>query len=149
MEMNTLSLIVDFLTLISSITIALILYRASRKIENQNFSNALKDSWITIDSTILSNDKLLIEADFLIHPESSNDSIEVKRRRWICYMVGNTLSVNYNGIVNKLMPDSRGSMVSLERTLKGMTRHPEFMQVVDYFYEDGFKKLVRKVERRA
>lgn len=142
------SLLIDLLSLGASIAIAVVLYRTSRTIERQNFSNSLRSAWIDIDSVALQDEATLHEIDFLLHPDKHTDPIAIKRRRWICYMIGNTLSVNYNGIKAKLLPDVDGSFHSLQRSLEGLTRHPEFMQVTEYFYEDEFRSLCRDIAAR-
>ena len=141
-------IIIEFFSLIVSIFISLLLYITSRKIETQNFSNSLRNSWISIDSNVLSNDELLSEADFLLHPEHRNDSLEMKRRRWLCYMIGNTLSVNYNGITHKLLPDPEASKASLIKSLEGLTQHPEFMDITKYFYEKDFILLCEEIQKK-
>lgn len=142
------SLLINLLSLGASIAIAVVLYRTSRTIERQNFSNSLRNAWIDIDSVALQDEATLHEIDFLLHPDRKDDPIEIKRRRWLCYMIGNTLSVNYNGIKSKLLPDVDGSFHSLQRSLEGLTRHPEFMQVTEYFYEDEFRILCRDIASR-
>lgn len=143
-----LSLFISFLSLVASIAIALILYFASKKIETQNFSNSLRDSWIQIDSAVLSDEKLLIEIDDLLHPEHKVSSVDEKRRRWLCYMIANTLSVNYNGIKHKLLPDPKASKESLIHSLEGLTQHKEFMDIVKYFYEKDFRDFCVTIHNR-
>ncbi|WP_109699473.1 hypothetical protein [Chitinophaga deserti] len=145
---NDISLLISFLSLVSSIALALILYYATKKIETQNFSNTLRDSWIQIDGTILSNERLLIEIDDLLHPNKKSSTIEEKRRRWLCFMIANTLSVNYNGIKHKLLPDPKASEESLIHSLEGLTQHDEFMEIVKYFYEKDFRDFCWKIHDR-
>lgn len=145
---DLLSLIISVLSLVSSIAIALILYSASKKIEIQGFSNTLRDCWIQTDSLVLSNDMLLTEMDYLLHPDQRDSTIAEKRRRWLSYLIANTLSVNYNGIKHNLLPDPKASEDSLIRSLEGLTRHKEFMDIVDYFYEKDFRDLCYNIHKR-
>lgn len=151
MELTTaesISLIISFLSLVSSIALAVILYFASKKNETQSFSNTLRDSWIQIDSTVLSDEKLLVEVDYLLHPDQKGSTIDEKRRRWLCYMIANTLSVNYNGIRHNLLPDPKASEESLIRSLESLTQHKEFMDLVEYFYERDFRDFCYKIHNR-
>lgn len=142
------TLIISGLSLITSVVIAFILHSAGKKIETQNFSNSLRGSWIEIDSTVLTDEKLLYEIDRLIHPAHENSTIDEKKRRWLCYMIANALSVNYNGIRHKLLPDPKGAEASLIKSLEGLTQHPEFMEVVEYSYEKQFKELCYRIRAR-
>src|SRR5690606_13316635 len=135
-----LTLVIGILSLLTSITIAFILHNASKKIETQNFSNSLRASWIDIDSTVLADDRLLEAIDDLLHPGYKGSPIEEKRRRWLCYMISNALSVNFNGIKHRLLPDPKAAEQSLIASLEGLTQHPEFMDIiVNYSYEQDFK----------
>lgn len=122
-----LTLIISALSLITSVVIAYILHSAGKKIETQNFSNSLRSSWIDIDSTVLANEKLLIEIDDLLHPGHRDAPINEKQKRWLCYMIANALAVNYNGIKHGLLPDPKAAEASLIRSLEGLTQHKEFI----------------------
>ena len=121
------------------------LYFASKKIDTQNYTNSIKNSWIAVDTVVLSDEKLLFEADYLLHPDKKNETIEAKRRRWICYLYLNTISTVYNGIKHNLIADRKAANDSLIKSLEGLTRHPEFMEMSEYFYEDGLTDLCREL----
>lgn len=144
-----LTLIISVLSLITSVVIAYIIHSAGKKIETQNFSNSLRSSWIDIDSTVLANEKLLIEIDDLLHPGHRDTPINEKQKRWLCYMIANALAVNYNGIKHGLLPDTKTAEASLIRSLEGLTQHKEFMDVIEYSYEKNFKELCYQVRDRG
>ena len=64
-------------------------------------------------------------------------------------MIANTLSVNHNGIIHKLLPDIERSKESLVNSLEGLTQHPEFMELVKYFYEKDFRDLCYEVHKKV
>jgi hypothetical protein len=142
---QALDIIVTSLSVVASVLIAFILFRTSKKIEKQSYSNELKLLWSQIDSTVLSNNDLLIEADKLIHPDKVSDTIEIKRRRWLCYMLQNAIAITHNGIEKKLMPDPENADKSLSKTLQTLGKNIEYKQVLDYCHEKSLKERCEKI----
>ncbi len=135
-----LDLIIAFLSVLTTAIIAWVLFDAGKKSEKQNYSNELKNLWTQIDSTVLSNDLLLFEADKMIHPNKIGDSIEVKRRRWICYMLQNAIAITQTGITKKLIPDEQNVQKSLDKTLSTLAKNPEYKEVSEYCHEKELKE---------
>ena len=144
-QFEILALIINCLSVLSSLTIAIIVFLASKKIDSQNYTYAVKSAWMTLDSTILADEALLIQADYLLHPEKRDEPIELKKRRWICYLYLNTLSTVYNGIENNLISNPQAARDSLIKTLQGLVRNPEFMEMTEYFYVESLRKLCLEV----
>jgi hypothetical protein len=147
-QFETLSILINFFSLATSVSIAVLLYFASKKIDTQNYTHSIKNAWIALDTAVLSNEQLLVEADYLLHPEKKDEPIEVKRRRWVCYLYLNTISTVYNGIKHKLIEDPKAANASIVKSLEGLTQHPEFMEMSEYFYEDELKDLCRKLHAK-
>ena len=108
-QFEILSILINFFSLATSVSIAVLLYFTSKKIDTQNYTHSIKNAWIALDTAVLSNEQLLVEADYLLHPEKKDEPIEVKRRRWVCYLYLNTISTVYNGIKHKLIEDPKAA----------------------------------------
>lgn len=140
--------IINVLSLATSISIAILLYLASKKIDTQNYTNSIKSAWIAFDTAVLSDEKILSEADYLLHPDKANEPMEAKRRRWICYLYTTAISTAYNGIKHNLVSDPKAVKESIIKSLEGLTQHPEFMEIAEYIYEDGLTELCRELHAK-
>lgn len=138
-------IIVGTMSVLTTAIIAWILFTTGKKSEKQKYLDDLKNLWTQIDAAVLAKDELLVEADRLIHPDRTEDTIEAKRRRWICYMLQNAIAITHTGISKKLFPDTQSVQNSLHKTLSALAKNKEYKQVAEYCHETNLKVTVDSI----
>jgi hypothetical protein len=97
--------IIAFFTLIVTIALTYLVYRATKIIAAIEYSRSIRDAWLSVDSVALSNDEMLKIADKLMDPSTVNDSIELRRKRWLAFMVFNIMVSNFEGKEHSFLKD--------------------------------------------
>jgi hypothetical protein len=97
--------VIGLLTLIVTVVLTYLLYRGTKAIAAIEYSRSLRDAWITLDSVVLSNDEMLKIADKLMDPKAIDDPIDLRRKKWIAFIVFNILASTFEGHEQEFMKD--------------------------------------------
>ncbi|MFF3398253.1 hypothetical protein ACFYW6_07040 [Streptomyces sp. NPDC002659] len=127
-----------------TVVIAWLVHRLTRRIARIEHGRELKNAWIAVDNVVFGDEALLRIADQLTHAGTESDSMEVRRKRWICLMLMNPLSTVFTGISEGLL-DERATVI-LERELYVLVRDDMFFALSqEYTYEPEFAELCRRL----
>jgi hypothetical protein len=108
---------------------------------------SIREWWNTLDQVALSSDEMLVIADELMDPESRDQPLKEKRRKWFTYLVLNTLASSF--VVAQL-----GVTRSYDDTVGGVRHHlrrllvdPDTFRLSQSGYETDFSALCREVRQ--
>lgn len=97
--------IIAFFTLIVTAALTYLVYRGTKTIAGIEYSRSIRDAWLAVDSVALSNDELLNVADRLMDATTINDPIELRRKRWLAFMVLNIMISYFEGQKHEFLKD--------------------------------------------
>lgn len=95
--------VVAFLTLIVTAALTYLVYRGTKAIAAIEYSRSIRDAWLTLDSVALASDDLLTAADKLMDASTAGDPIELRRKRWLTFMVLNIMISTFEGQKSKFL----------------------------------------------
>lgn len=123
---------------------AAVLYYTRKTVALESL-RATRNSWMQVDQVALSDDKNLIFADQLFHPDAAANTDEA-RRRWIAYMALNPVVSEYIAVRENLTAHPRETMEGCRAILKTLLRNEDvFAMTQSGAYIAPFAALCREV----
>lgn len=89
--------VLAFLTLIVTAALTYLVYRGTKNIAAIEYSRSIRDAWLAFDSVALASDDMLIVADKLMDASTAGNPIELRRKRWLTFMVLNIMTSTFEG----------------------------------------------------
>ena len=133
-------------TLIGTIAVALFVWRSQAVMTSRQINKSSRDSWIAIDLAALSNDQLLVSADTLLAPETVNQSLDRRRRRWVAYAVMNILIERYDAAQEGLIGPKEEVIASTREMLRILVADDDVFELTQRSgYESHHMALCRSV----
>lgn len=122
-----------------TVYIAVTVRNAGRKVVAMEQDRAIKEAWIQIDQTALSNSDDLSTLDQMFHPDRQSEDMPEKRKRWLAYMVLNPLEAAWSAAQQKNMPD--GANKSSEGAMRNLVRDKGIAELIqEVVYGEAFKQ---------
>ncbi|MFJ9775707.1 hypothetical protein ACIRVF_31430 [Kitasatospora sp. NPDC101157] len=132
----------------ATVFIAWTVRRGTKRLARIEHDRAIKNAWIAIDTIALSDDRNLEAADLLINPDTEGDSLEERRRRWLCFMFMNPMGATFRGFDGGLFDSSAAA--PYENELYPLASNEVFFAMVKkYAFEPGFVELCERLRRRT
>lgn len=132
-------------TFVVTVMLSLFAYFGTKQIAKIEYGRAIRDAWLTIDTTALSNDEMLKVADLLVDPNSTNDTVEVRRKKWFAYLLLNPLLSGFEGNRKGFLED-KYVRNSLEQTLKPLMADDDIFSLTQgRGYPQDFARYCRKL----
>ena len=127
--------------------LAVVAYKGSRLIAGTEADRATREAWNVLNVTALSDERNLVVADQLMaHEIRSDSSPEQARRRWIGYLLLNTLATGYMTGLRGITASGRFHVELVEYQLGELLRHnPDLFEATQQGYEDEFAALARRI----
>jgi hypothetical protein len=138
--------IVAVATLVATVVVSVLVYIGTRKIARIEHDRGVRESWNTIDALALSDPSVLrLIEEILPAPGSSARDIEMARRKWLAYMLLNTLSSTYNGATRGLTRSKSDALSVCEYHVAALVRHDDIFALTQEGYSDSFAAFCKRV----
>ncbi len=143
--MEFLSLMVNVVSALSSIAVALVVYRFSRNQAKQQLTQAIRTAWITIDQVAIGDPKALeIQSKIFFGDLAADQSFE----RWHALLAMNPIVSAWQ--LGQLDSSNVETVAAAEEMLAKMLRHDAVRKIVlqEKIYEASFRARCQEIYDR-
>jgi hypothetical protein len=132
----------------AAIAIAVVVYRASNLIARMQYEWSVREAWNALDSVALSDERMLVMADRLMDPSSTNRSLEAIQRKWFVFMVLNALASSYMGAKRGLTQSKKDTLSICTHHLSRLVVDDEIFALTQHGYEKDFSAFCRNIREQ-
>lgn len=123
----------------------------SRRLGTLSHDREIRDAWMDIDDTALSNDQLLIIADEILDPHPKGESLKSIRRRWLGYKIMNVVLSHYESanFHHKSSREYKKRISSCEEILRNILEHDDIYEILDgHGYDQDFVSYCKGIREK-
>src|SRR4051794_19065344 len=110
-------------TLIATATVTVLVYFGTRTIARIEHDRGIRDAWNNIDALALADESILQVAESLLpQPGSGTRTSAEAKRKWLAFMLLNTLSSMYNAARRGVTRSRADALLTCEYQLSSLVR---------------------------
>jgi hypothetical protein len=124
----------SFAALIASVAIPLVIYYGQRRLARLEYIRSMRDSWLTIDTAVIHDERLMKLADEVNDPSAGELSADDRTRKWFGYMFMNIAFADFLGSQYRL--NYKGALTQVRSGLKNLLRCSAVRSIVEAYPPD-------------